>query len=153
MKKTTVFVGAVVRQGDRVLLVRQSSGHPLEGQWTIPWGSVENGESAVSAATRETWEEGGVRASVEGLLGVQELPSPQDGCIAIIYMCKHLGGAVIPQDKETNAARYYSHSDLDVISEPLEPWSEWLVRRVFSGEVTITPQNEANPLQLHGAFL
>jgi ADP-ribose pyrophosphatase YjhB (NUDIX family) len=73
---TVVCVGAVVRRGDAVLLVRQSPGHSLAGQWTVPWGRLENGESPLAAALREVQEEGGVHAAVDGLLGVQELPEP-----------------------------------------------------------------------------
>ena len=40
--QTVVCVGVVVRHGDRILLVRQSKGHSLEGQWTVPWGHLEN---------------------------------------------------------------------------------------------------------------
>lgn len=91
MPGTSVYVGAVVRQNDRILFVRQSRGHPLEGQWTVPWGRIEDSESPADGAVRETWEEGGVRAEIEGLLGVQELPHPQEGGIALVYMCRHIG--------------------------------------------------------------
>lgn len=94
--ETAVLVGAVVRRDDQFLLVRQSAGHSLEGQWTVPWGRIEPGESAVAAAIRETREEAGIDATVEGLLGVQELPSPQDGCVALVYMCKHMTGNCEP---------------------------------------------------------
>ena len=84
-----LFVGAVVRREKEILLVRQSAGHPLEGQWTTPWGRVEPGESPMSAAVREAMEEGGISARVESLLGVQELPAPQLGGGALVYLCEH----------------------------------------------------------------
>jgi ADP-ribose pyrophosphatase YjhB (NUDIX family) len=153
MTQAIVYVAAVVRQDHRILLVRQAAGHPLEGQWTVPWGRTEHGESPMSAAVRETWEEGGIRAQVEGLLGVQELPSPQEGCVAIVYLCRHVSGTPEPNDRETDAARYFSVSGLDALTEPMEPWSDWLIRRVFAGEITVTYADPLNPLQKHGAFL
>ena len=153
MSQTTVYVAAVVTQGDRILLVRQAAGHSLEGQWTVPWGAVESGESPVSAAIRETSEEGGVEAKVEGLLGVQELPEPQAGGVAIVYLCRHLGGTPEAKSRETDAAAYFALPDLDGLGEPVEPWSNWLVRRVFAGEIVITHTNTTNPLQKHGAFV
>ena len=63
--RTRVCVGAVVTRGERVLLVRQSKGHSLEGQWTVPWGHLESGESPAAAAIREAKEEGGVDAVVD----------------------------------------------------------------------------------------
>lgn len=153
MPQTEVFVGAVVRRGAQVLLVRQAAGHPLAGQWTIPWGRLEAGESPMAAAIRETMEEGGVEAEVEGLLGVQELPPPQQGGIALVYLCRHVGGYPAPRDRETDAAEYCSVDGLDAKRGLMEPWSEWLVRRVLAGGIEVTRPTPGNPLQDHGAFL
>jgi ADP-ribose pyrophosphatase YjhB (NUDIX family) len=153
MPETHLFVGAVVRFEGRILFVRQSPGHPLEGQWTVPWGRVQPGESPAAAAVRETQEEGGVEAVVEGLLGVQELPSPQQGCIGLAYLCRHIGGTPVPRDRETDAAAYYSAIELEVLSEPLEPWSHWLAQRIFAGRYTVTHADSSNPLRSSGSFL
>jgi phosphatase NudJ len=119
----------------------------------VPWGRIEDGESPAAAAIRETYEEGGVRARIEGLLGIQELPSPQDGWIAIAYLCRHVSGDPAPLDAETDAARYYSVAALDRLSEPIEPWSDWLVRRVLAGRVTVIHPDRANPLWREGTLL
>jgi ADP-ribose pyrophosphatase YjhB (NUDIX family) len=134
-------------------LVRQSPGHPLAGQWTIPWGRVDAGESPLAAALREVREEAGVEAAVRGLLGVQELPEPQRGGVAIVYLCEHVRGDLMPKDAETDAARYYDSRAFDSLREKKEPWSEWLARRIFAGEFTLTAGDSTKPLQTHGAFL
>ena len=153
MPETVVCVGAVVRRGERILLVRQAKGHSLAGQWTVPWGRIEAGESPAVAALREVTEEAGVHAEVEGLLGVQELPEPWSGWIALVYLCQHLDGTPAPMDSETDAASYYSLSELDALTEPMEPWSDWLIRRVFAGRYTLTRIDPTNPLQPGAAFL
>jgi ADP-ribose pyrophosphatase YjhB (NUDIX family) len=142
-----------VRRGDAVLLVRQSAGHSLAGQWTVPWGRLENGESPLAAALREVEEEGCVRAVVDGLLGVQELPEPWLGWIALVYLCSHAAGEPEPRDSETDAARYYTVAEFDALDEPVEPWSRWLVRRVLAGRFTLTAADGSNPLGGHGSFL
>jgi hypothetical protein len=38
-------------------------------------------------------------------------------------------------------------------AEQKEPWSDWLVQRVFSGKLTVTHSDSTNPLQVWGAFL
>lgn len=153
MPKTELFVGAVVRRDGEVLLVRQSPGHSLAGQWTLPWGRVDAGESPMAAAIREVREEAGVEAEVEALLGVQELPEPHLGGVALVYLCRHVGGDLIPRDTETDAARYYSASAFRSLHELKEPWSDWLVQRVFAGRFTLTRGDPTNPLQSRGAFL
>ena len=151
--RSAVFVGTVVRRGEEILLVRQASGHPLQGQWTVPWGCVEDGESPLEAAVRETREESGVLVKVEGLLGIQELPEPQDGCIALVYLCSHISGTPVPCDRETDDARYYSLQALEELNEPLEPWSNWLIRRVFARKIRVTYPDPTSPLRPSGAFL
>lgn len=152
--RTQLYVGAVVRRGDEVLLVRQSQGHSLAGQWTIPWGHVDAGESPAAAALRETLEEGGVDAAVEGLLGVQELPAPLLGGVGIVYLCRHVSGDLRPRDtKEIDASRYITLAALDEMTEPIEPLSGWLARRLFAGTLTVTRIDDTNPLQRSGSFL
>ena len=46
-----------IRQGNGILLVRQSYG---PGYWSLPVGVVECGESIEETARREVWEETGL---------------------------------------------------------------------------------------------
>jgi 8-oxo-dGTP diphosphatase len=65
-----VAVGAVVWQGpERLLLVRRGRA-PRLGEWSIPGGRVELGESAREALAREVAEETGLTISVGGLIDV-----------------------------------------------------------------------------------
>ena len=54
-----VGVGAVIVEGDKVLLVRRGR-EPLLGQWSLPGGAVELGESLEQAIVREVEEETGL---------------------------------------------------------------------------------------------
>jgi 8-oxo-dGTP diphosphatase len=64
-----VGVGAVVLDGDRVLLVRRG-GQPSSGKWSLPGGLVEVGETTEEAARREIMEECGIRVRLAGVAGV-----------------------------------------------------------------------------------
>ena len=142
--KLAVCVGTVVLQGDRALLVRQAEGHALAGQWSIPWGVVDPDETPESAALRETEEEAGVKASMEGLIGLQNLR--QEGWIALVFLCHHISGDPEPDGGiETDAAAYFSLDEIVSSDEPIEPWCEWLLRRVLTGDYHFVPSERNNP--------
>jgi 8-oxo-dGTP diphosphatase len=54
-----VGVGAVVVDEGRVLLVRRGT-EPLKGEWSLPGGVLELGESLLSGVVREVLEETGL---------------------------------------------------------------------------------------------
>lgn len=145
--QTIVCVAAVVRDGDRILLVRQAAGHSLEGQWTVPWGRLEAGESPSAAALREALEEAGIAAEIEGMLGVQELPAPWDGWIALVYLCRYVSGTPAPDHFETDAARFFLSADFAALTDPVEPWSRWLAGRIFDGRFQSIAIDSSGPFR------
>jgi ADP-ribose pyrophosphatase YjhB (NUDIX family) len=68
-----IVVGCLPDWEGRVLLCRRAI-DPRHGLWTLPAGFLENGESIVSGAARETDEEARARVDVGGLYTVISLP-------------------------------------------------------------------------------
>ena len=62
-------VGIVCFRGDDVLLIKRGK-PPKLGEWSIPGGRIEFGESAEAAALRELEEETSVKAKLRGLADV-----------------------------------------------------------------------------------
>jgi ADP-ribose pyrophosphatase YjhB (NUDIX family) len=61
---------AIFDEQRRVLLTRRTD----NGQWCLPGGAVEAGESVAEACEREVWEETGLRVQVKRLVGVYSDP-------------------------------------------------------------------------------
>jgi 8-oxo-dGTP diphosphatase len=61
---------AVCRDGDRVLLLRESSRSGTPGVWTLPGGAVWHGEHPESAVVRESVDEVGAQVRPDGLIDV-----------------------------------------------------------------------------------
>jgi 8-oxo-dGTP diphosphatase len=70
-------VGAIVLEKGEVLLVRRNRA-PALGQWSLPGGRVEWGETLREAIAREVREETGIDIEVEGLAGIAERILPDD---------------------------------------------------------------------------
>jgi 8-oxo-dGTP diphosphatase len=67
-----VGAGAVVLDGETVLLVRRGA-EPLAGQWSLPGGQLELGETVQQAIVREVREETSLDVEPLRLLGVYDL--------------------------------------------------------------------------------
>ena len=76
--RPVVGVGGVVIENGSALLIRRGS-EPLLGQWSIPGGTLELGESLQQGVARELREETGLEVSVLELIEVFDRIFPQDG--------------------------------------------------------------------------
>ena len=115
-----VGVGAIIIEHDRVVLVKR--GHPpLAGEWSIPGGVVEAGETLREAAVREVLEETGLRVEVGALLGVYDrIVRDADErtlyhYVLIDFLCRRIAGE--PQGAADAAeARWFTRHEVGQLS-------------------------------------
>jgi 8-oxo-dGTP diphosphatase len=102
--RPVVGVGGVVIENGRALLIRRGS-EPLLGQWSIPGGTLEIGESLQEGVARELLEETGLRVAVLDLIEVFDRifteaadsradspPRPKYHYVIVDFLCERLEG-------------------------------------------------------------
>ena len=106
----------VVNNVGEILMMRRSD----TGQWAIPGGKQEFGESAADCAIREGEEETGVLAEITGFLGVYSNPNHivayADGEIRQQYEAAYIGrpiGGAPRVNEEALDVRWIRPDDLD----------------------------------------
>ena len=98
----------VVTTTDGYVLLIERGWAPHKGQWALPGGHVDPGETSRSAAARELAEEAGVHAMAEELdqIGVFDRPGrdPRGRYVTVAYHLTVLPGTIVEAgDDATNA--------------------------------------------------
>jgi len=128
-----VGVGGVVIENDRALLIRRGSA-PLKGEWSIPGGMLETGETIVQGVQRELLEETAIEVEVLDLIEVFERIStddagrPQYHFVILDYLCEFIGGTARAGSDVTDTA-WVLESELENYS--LAPTATRVIQKAF----------------------
>ena len=106
-------------ENQRVLLTRRTD----NGQWCLPGGAMDSGESAAEACIREVWEETSLHVRVKRLVGVYSDPNQlviyPDGnkvfVVALSFEAEIIGGE-LGLSNETTDARFFSVTEMDALT-------------------------------------
>ena len=108
---------AVTNETGEILLIRRSD----NGNWALPGGAVDLGESLTQAAIRETLEETGINCEITGLSGIYTDPAhvllyTSNGEarqeFSIVLTGRATGGQPTPSS-ETSDVRWAAPGDLE----------------------------------------
>lgn len=100
----------------KILLTRRTD----NGQWCLPGGGMDAGESLEETCEREVWEETGLRARVTRLIGIYTSPNfaveYADGnrwqVVSATFECQVTGGQLGLSDETTDAG-YFTRAEIE----------------------------------------
>ncbi|WP_405673202.1 NUDIX domain-containing protein [Streptomyces sp. NBC_01530] len=125
----------VVTTTDRYVLLIERGWDPFKGQWALPGGHVDPGETSRAAAARELGEEAGVYAAPEELeqIGTFDRPGrdPRGRYVTVAYHLTVIPGTIVEAGDDATNAQWWPLSDLpplafdhaDILSAAVESTS------------------------------
>jgi 8-oxo-dGTP diphosphatase len=121
-KQPLVGVGAIIAGNGGVLLIKRGKA-PLLGEWSIPGGLLELGETVRQAAEREAFEETGLVVRTTELLGVFDRVVSDDDkrtryhYVLIDFLCQIVSGEVQASGDAADA-RWFTRDEVSGLSLP-----------------------------------
>ena len=132
-ERPIVGVGGVVIEDGRALLIKR--GHPpLQGEWSIPGGTLELGETLLEGVQRELAEETGIEVRIVDLIEVFERVFRDDAgkvryhFVIMDYLCEAISGTARAGSDVVDVA-WASETQLEQYS--LTPTATRVIRRAF----------------------
>jgi 8-oxo-dGTP diphosphatase len=98
-------VDAVIFTDEGYVLIKRKN-PPFQGDWALPGGFVDVGETVEAAAVREAKEETGLDIELVALLGVYSDPArdPRGHTVSVVYIARAVGGCLQGADDASQAA-------------------------------------------------
>jgi 8-oxo-dGTP diphosphatase len=139
--RPVVGVGGVVIENGRALLIRRGS-EPLLGEWSIPGGTLELGESLQQGVARELLEETGLEVEVLDMIeafdrifldpaapNAENRTRPKYHYVIVDYLCARLAGEAQAGSDVTDIA-YAAEGEL--VKFHLTTTATRVLRRAFA---------------------
>ncbi len=132
-----LVVGCIPEWEDRILLCRRAI-EPRRGLWTVPAGFMENGETTMAGAARETLEEACARVEVLDLYALYNIPHISQ--VYVLFRARLL---------DLDFAAGEESLEVRLFSEPEMPWADLAFATVRNTLTHYWDDRRAGGFRLH----
>jgi 8-oxo-dGTP diphosphatase len=134
--RNVTAVGGIVLRGESVLLVRMAYG-PARGRYMFPGGTVDPDETLDQAVAREVFEETGVTARPQGIVGVRTRHDAGRTDTYVMFLMEHQFGEPRAHGRENDDARFFRLSELEAAGDAVTDLSRYVALRALRGDLRL----------------
>lgn len=124
-----IVAGCVVRENDKYLLVQEKQ-PSVYGQWNLPAGRVDVGESIEDAAVREVKEESGFDVELGERVSIEHVSS--ESLVLHAFKAEITGGTLKFDPAEQLDARWFTWQEIDTLDQNNQIRNGWATRVIRS---------------------
>ncbi|HEV7701463.1 MAG TPA: NUDIX domain-containing protein [Pyrinomonadaceae bacterium] len=119
-------VAAIIRDAQGRILFQKTK----QGIWSLPAGAIDPGEKPAQAIVREIFEETGLVARPDRIIGVvggppdQHVEYPNGDVVestTVVFACEVIAGELKPQDDESSRLEYFTTDEMPELATPYPP--------------------------------
>ncbi len=142
----------IVDKNGNALFTQRAPGGDHVGEWCVPGGKIEEGETALQAAIREVKEECGFSCAPQGCK--EYMRRVKDGVDFTTFICKIQESFIVAPGEEVSA---FAWAPLELPPRPLHPGCEVLVNLHKMNELELAramvAQEIAGPIKYENVWL
>lgn len=107
----TIAVEVYIKKDNRILMVQENK-EKIKGKWNMPAGKLENSETLIEAAIRETKEETGLDITIKGLIAVLENVASLGQLVVFYFMGEYIGGELKCDNIEISDVKWMTEEEI-----------------------------------------
>ena len=112
----TIVAQVCVKKDDKILMVQENK-EGKKGKWNMPAGKLDDNESIIEAAIRETKEETNIDVDIKGLLAIQETVSSLGQLLILYFLGEYVCGKIKFDNVEISDVKWMTEDEIKNIDK------------------------------------
>ena len=107
----TIVAQVYVKKDNKILMVQENK-EGKQGKWNMPAGKLEDNESIIEAAIRETKEETNIDIDIKGIIAIQENVSSIGQLLILYFLGEYIDGEIKFDNKEISNVQWMTEEEI-----------------------------------------
>ena len=134
----TIVSQVYVKKDDKILMVQENK-DSKKGKWNMPAGKLEDNETVIDAAIRETKEETKIDVKINGLIAIQENISQIGQLIILYFLGEYISGEIKFDSNEIANVKWMTKEEIKKLDKNIIRGGETIDDILSLAEKSIIP--------------